>query len=103
MASTCKPQYDPQDAPEPESDLRERVHRLESVLKELTGGTSDSPPASPVHGDSPIPVGTVIVNGTTAGTFSNFTSQYPSPIDSLNSRSLDSVSNLYEIVTDLVF
>lgn len=44
LAASCKPQYDPCDAPSPEpnTDLRERVARLEATLLQLTGRVSPS-------------------------------------------------------------
>jgi hypothetical protein len=68
LSSTCKPQYDPRDAPspEPDVDLRDRVARLESALMSLTGRaspsevSSTSPPRQDYH------VGTTIASGTNA-------------------------------------
>jgi hypothetical protein len=68
LASSCKPQYDPRDAPspEPDSELRDRVARLESALMSLTGRSSPSEVSitSPPQRDY---VGTAVASGTNAG------------------------------------
>src|SRR5271167_3334898 len=70
LAASCKPQYDPRDAPSPEPDteLRDRVARLEATLLSLTGRSSpgdvslSSPPRD-------YPVGTAVASGTDAASF----------------------------------
>jgi hypothetical protein len=68
LASTCKPQYDPRDAPspEPDVDLRDRVARLESALMSLTGRTSPSEVSSTSPSRQDYHVGTTIASGTNA-------------------------------------
>jgi hypothetical protein len=82
LAASCKPQYDPRDAPspEPDIDLRDRVARLEAALLSLTGRSSpgnvslSSPPQD-------YPVGTAVASGTDAASFTRSPYQTSPPND----------------------
>ena len=86
LASSCKPQYDPRDAPspEPDIDLRDRVARLESALMSLTGRSSPGEGTTGLsnprqHHDYSNGVGTAVASGTDAANMGHRSSYYASP------------------------
>jgi hypothetical protein len=95
LASSCKPQYDPQDAPspEPDSDLRDRVARLESALMSLTGRSSPGEVnlSSPRQHNYSNNVGTAVASGTNAASINQRSSYFTSSNDSLMNPALYSV------------
>ena len=96
LASSCKPQYDPRDAPspEPDTDLRDRVARLESALMSLTGRASPSEInlSSPSHPHE-YSVGTAVASGTHAATNSYYA--VPPNDSSYGPNNLYAVRRLY--------
>lgn len=68
LASSCKPQYDPRDgpSPEPDTDLRARVARLESALMSLTGRSSPSAVSISTPPRREYSIGTTVASGTDA-------------------------------------
>jgi hypothetical protein len=93
LATGCKPQYDPQDAPspEPDIDLRDRVARLESALMSLTGRSSPGEVNRSNPHNYSNNVGTAVASGTDAACITHHPSYYPSPDDSLINPALYSV------------
>jgi hypothetical protein len=95
LGATCKPQYDPRDAPSPDTDseLRDRVARLESALMSLTGRSSPSEVSlSSPHQQPREYVGTAVASGTNAADPANSyyvspTNEYINPIYSVGSSS----------------
>lgn len=68
LASSCKPQYDPRDgpSPEPDSNLRDRVARLESALMSLTGRSSPGAISISTPPRQEYTIGTAVASGTDA-------------------------------------
>ena len=107
LASSCKPQYDPQDAPspEPDTDLRDRVARLEAALMSLTGSSSpgDVKLSSPRQHSYSGNVGTAVASGTEAAAMNQRPSYYTSPNDSLVNSALYSVFPQQMCLTVVIF
>jgi hypothetical protein len=88
LQSTCRPQYDPQNAPsmspEPDIDLRDRVAKLEAALMAIT--SQNSPQSSRPS------VGTTIASGTEAAKAQGLYSPTSEPLYSVST--IASVANL---------